>query len=70
MSSIDGTRGVLTADDLRATIRATKRILRARIPDLRKSFAQIEELVRRDVDEIQEARAASRSLLPAIDFGA
>lgn len=58
------------ADDLRATIRATKRSLRAQIPDLRKTFAEVEELLRREVDEIQEARARQQSPVPSIDFEA
>ncbi|MFI5217826.1 MAG: YbiU family protein, partial [Candidatus Limnocylindria bacterium] len=54
-------------DDLRATIRATKQRLRRSIPDLPRSFAEVEEQLRREVDEIQEASARRRSPLPSID---
>ena len=59
-----------TADELHATIRATKQSLRARIPDLLRAFAEVEELMRREVDEIQDTRARQRSPVPSIDFEA
>ena len=55
-------------DDLRATIRAAKQSLRAQVPDLQRTFAEVEALMRREVDEIQEARARKRALVPSIDF--
>ncbi|HEY8232971.1 MAG TPA: YbiU family protein [Vicinamibacteria bacterium] len=55
-------------DDLRTTIRATKQRLRRGIPDLPRSFAEVEEHLRREVDAIQEACAQRRSPLPSIDF--
>ena len=62
-------RAFLTGDELAATIRATKERLRLQIPDLRKTFAEVEDHVRREVDEIQEARAGGRSPVPSIDLG-
>lgn len=56
--------------DLRATIRATKQSVRAQIPDLQRTFTLVEELMRREVDEILEARAPRRTLVPSIDFEA
>ncbi len=58
----------LTVDDLPATIRSTKQQIRAQIPDLEKSFAEVEELMRREVEEIQEKRARNQRVIPSIDF--
>ena len=58
----------LAVDDLPATIRTTKRKLKAQMPDLEKSFAEVEELMRREVEEIQERRARNQTVIPSIDF--
>ena len=58
----------MNVDDLPATIRAAKQSLRARIPDLRRAFAEVEELVHREVDEIQDARARHLSVVPSSDY--
>ena len=54
-------------NDLQATIRTTKQALRSQIRELQKTFALVEERMRREVDEIQDARERHRSLVPSID---
>lgn len=58
----------LTVDDLPATIRATKQEIKAQIPDLEKTFVEVEELMRREVEEIQDARARRQPVIPELDF--
>jgi len=59
---------VTHGSDLRATIRTAKQSLREQIPDLERTFAEVEERMRREVDEITEARTRHRSPVPSIDF--
>ena len=46
----------LVVSDLAATIRATKRELKAQMPDVKKVFAEVEEHMRREVDDVVGAR--------------
>jgi hypothetical protein len=58
----------LVIDDLAATIRETKRRLKAQIPDVAAAAADVESHLRREVDEIREARARGRDPIPSVDL--
>ncbi len=60
----------LVVDDLKAAIRATKRRLKAQIADPRRLFAEVEDDLRREVEEILEARAQVRPVIPSVDYAA
>src|SRR5262244_4033960 len=60
----------LIVNDLAATIRATKRELKAQLPDVKKNFAEVEEHMRREVDDIVSARERGQPVIPAVDFQA
>jgi hypothetical protein len=60
----------LVVSDLPATIRETKRQLKAQLPDPRKVFAAVEDHMRREVDEIVARRERGDSVIPSIDFQA
>ena len=60
----------LIVNDLAAAIRATKRELRTQISEVKKVFAEVEEHVRREVDEIVGACQRGRPLIPSIEFAA
>ena len=46
----------LIVNDLAATVRATKRELKAQLPDVKKVFAEVEEHMRREVDDVVDTR--------------
>src|SRR5262245_17710373 len=50
------------------TIVATKRMLRSQLPSYAKVFAEVEECMKREVDEVQKARALGKSVIPEIDY--
>src|SRR5260370_28311808 len=60
----------LVVDDLKAAIRATKRRLKAQIAEPRRLFAEVEDDLRREVEEILEARAQVRPVIPSVDYAA
>jgi hypothetical protein len=60
----------LIVNDLAGTVRATKRELKARLPDVKKVFAEVEEHMRREVDDIVGARERGQALIPSVDFKA
>jgi hypothetical protein len=60
----------LLVGDLAATIRATKRELREQLPDVERVFAEVEEHVRREVEDVVAARARGLPVVPEIDFAA
>ena len=60
----------LIVNDLAATVRAAKRELKARLPDVKKVFAELEEHMRREVDDVANARERGRTVIPAVDFQA
>ncbi len=60
----------LLVGDLAATIRATKRELRAQLPDAKRVFAEVEAHVRREVDEVVAARERGLAVVPEVDFAA
>lgn len=60
----------LVVHDLPAAIRATKRELRARLPDAKRIFTEVEEAMRREAGSIAEARARGEDVIPSIDYQA
>ncbi|HEY1383604.1 MAG TPA: YbiU family protein, partial [Dongiaceae bacterium] len=60
----------LIVDDLPGTIRATKRELKAQLPEVKRIFAEVEEHMRREVDDIVTARERGKPVIPTIDFQA
>ena len=60
----------LIVNNLPAAIRATKRELKAQLPDVKKAFAQVEEHMRREVDDIVGARERGQAVIPSVDFKA
>src|SRR3954469_21442957 len=58
----------IRVDRIGEHIKALKQDLRAKLPDLKKVMAEVEDFTRREVDEIATARAARRSVVPVIDF--
>ncbi len=58
----------LVVKDLAAAIRAAKRQLKAQIPDPGQVFAEVEQDLRREVEEILEARAQGRPVIPSVDY--
>ena len=50
------------------TIVATKRMLRSQLPSYAKVFAEVEECMKREVDEVQKARDLGKSVIPEIDY--
>jgi hypothetical protein len=60
----------LIVNDLAATIRATKRELKQQLPDLKTVFAEVEEHMRREVDDIVGARERGQAVIPSVGFQA
>src|SRR5262245_35701116 len=60
----------LIVNDLAATIRATKRELKAQLPDVKKVFAEVEEYMRHEVDGVVGARERGQAVIPSVDFKA
>ena len=60
----------LIVNDLAATIRATKRELKAQLPDVKKVFAEVEEHMRREVDAVVGARERGQAVIPSVEFAA
>src|SRR5262249_41269424 len=60
----------LIVNDLKGTVRATKRDLRAQLPDLMKVFAEVNEHMQREVDEVVAARERGEAVVPSIGFKA
>jgi len=60
----------LVVSDLAATIRATKRELKAQLPDAKKVFAEVEEHMQREVDDVVGARERGRPVIPSVEFHA
>lgn len=58
----------LIIDDLPATIRQTKRQLKAQLADLNQVFTAVEDHIRREVDAVVAARARGTSVIPVIDY--
>jgi GNAT superfamily N-acetyltransferase len=58
----------IRVDKIGEHIKALKQDLRAKLPDLKRVMAEVEDEIRREVDEIAAARAAGRSLVPVLDF--
>src|SRR5262245_51139211 len=58
----------LVVDDLAATIRATKRDLRAKLPALRQVFAQVEDETRREAESVGDLRERGRPVIPCVEF--
>jgi hypothetical protein len=56
--------------DVRDDIVAFKRAMAERRPALKQAFAELEDHVRREADEIQADAAAGRDVIPQIDFAA
>jgi len=60
----------LVIDDLPATIRQTKRQLKAQFADLNQTFAAVEDHIRREVDAVVAAGAHGGGVIPVIDYQA
>jgi hypothetical protein len=58
----------LLVGDLAGTVRAAKRELREQLPDLKRVFAEVEEHVRREVDDVVAARERGLPVVPEVDF--
>lgn len=57
----------LTVDDLPATIRATKKTLKDQASGLEEAFTQVEALMAREVEDIQERRDRNETPIPVLD---
>jgi len=55
-------------DRLGEDIKALKRDLRAKLPDLKTVVAEVEDALKREVEEIAAAQAKGNSVVPALDF--
>jgi len=53
---------------LAETIVATKQMLRSQLPGYSKIFAEVEEHIKREVDEVQELGARATPVIPEIDY--
>jgi predicted fused transcriptional regulator/phosphomethylpyrimidine kinase len=53
---VEGNDVSLIVEDLAATIRTIKRDLKTRIPEVRRNFAEVEDHIRREVDDIVDGR--------------
>jgi hypothetical protein len=53
---------------LSETIVATKRMLRSQLPSYAKVFAQVEDYIKREVDEVRETRSLDKAVIPEIDY--
>src|SRR5215831_10620362 len=60
----------LIVNDLAATVRATKRELKQQLPDVKTVFAEVEENLRREVEDVVEARERGRPVIPSVGFTA
>jgi hypothetical protein len=60
----------LIVNDLAAAIRTTKRELGTQIPVVKKVFGEVEDYVRREVDDIVGARERGRPVIPSIEYAA
>jgi hypothetical protein len=60
----------LVVNDLPGTIRATKRELKTQIPEVKKVFAEVEDDIRREVDDIVAARERGAPVILSIDHRA
>jgi Protein of unknown function (DUF1479) len=60
----------LIVEDLAATIRTIKRNLKTLIPEVRRNFAEVEDHIRREVDDIVDARARGQPVIPSVEFQA
>jgi hypothetical protein len=58
----------IRAENIGETVKATKRALRAKLPDLRKTMGEVEDFLRREVDAIVKTRDAGRSVVPEIAY--
>jgi hypothetical protein len=58
---------ILIVDDIAGTIRATKRELKTQIPEVKKVFAEVEDFIRREVDDIVATRQRGAAVIPSID---
>ena len=61
---------ILDVDQLTETIVAIKQKLRAQLPNRAVVFAEVEDYVRREVEEIQNRRARGEAVIPEIDYAA
>jgi hypothetical protein len=60
----------LVVNDLPAAIRATKRELKTQIPEVKKVFAEVEDHIRREVDDIVGTRERGDPVIPSIGYAA
>ncbi len=58
----------LIIDDLPATIRATKRQLKAQLPDAKRVFAAVEDEMRREAEAIADARERGQPVIPVLPY--
>jgi hypothetical protein len=58
----------LVVHDLAVTLRATKRELRAALPNVEETFTEVVNDLRRDVDEILDVRDRGHAVIPSVDF--
>ena len=60
----------INTEKLAETIVSTKRMLRIQLLSYAKVFDDVEDYLKREVDEIQEAKALGKSVIPEIDYAA
>jgi len=58
----------LIIDNLPEAVRATKRALRAALPNYKQVFGEVEGAIRRQVDAIRRDRAQGRDAIPVFDY--
>jgi hypothetical protein len=58
----------IDANRLAETIVATKRMLRAQLPTYAETFAEVEEHMRSEAEEIQASSARGESVIPQLDY--
>src|SRR3954463_1083641 len=55
-------------DNVGESIKATKQALRAKLPDLKRVMAEVEEDLKREVEVIANARAKGNTVVPIIEY--
>ncbi|HVM82797.1 MAG TPA: YbiU family protein, partial [Candidatus Binatia bacterium] len=58
----------IRVDKIGEHIKALKQELRAKLPDRKKVMAEVEDEIRREVDEIAAVRAKGGNVVPVLDF--
>src|SRR4051794_26633397 len=58
----------IRVDKIGEHIKATKQAMRAKLPDLKRVMAEVEEELKREVDVIADAREKGGNVIPIIEY--